>query len=65
MPPGPLYHQVPPGSAIGIEINLHKKSIAQPLKARPGVFQEKAEGPSKKILLFLLFFSCHPLLFML
>ncbi len=65
MPPGPLYHQIPPGSAIGIEIDLHKKSIPHPLAARLGVFQEKAEEPSKKILLFLLFFSCHPLLFML
>jgi len=65
MPPGPLYHQVPPGSAIGIEINLHKKSIPYPLAARLGVFQEEAEEPSKKILLFLLFFSCHPLPFML
>jgi len=48
MPPGPLYHQIPPGGAIGIEIDLHKKSIPHPLAARLGVFQEKAGEPLEK-----------------
>ncbi len=60
MPPGSLYHQIPPGSAIGIEIDLHKKSIAQPLKARPGVFPEEAESPRKKFFCFFFFSLATP-----
>jgi hypothetical protein len=38
MPPPPLNNEIPPWGAIGIDIDLHQKSIPYPFDARPGVF---------------------------